>query len=175
MDGVGPRARLLAMPSETRSGRVRVSVILPTYDESRNLPELVPKLVELLREIRHEVIVVDDDSPDGTWQVAEELGDRFEDVRLVRRVGRRGLASAVIEGFLAAEARSWSPRMPTASTTSSSCKSCSPRWKAARAWRSRHGTCLAAACGEWDERRHALSRLATRLAQRLCRCRSPIP
>ena len=59
------------MPGESPTGRVWVSVILPTYNEAQNLPDLVPALVELLRDVRHEVIVVDDDSPDGTWRVAE--------------------------------------------------------------------------------------------------------
>jgi dolichol-phosphate mannosyltransferase len=157
------------MPSEPRSGRVRVSVILPTYNESRNLPELVPQLVEFLREIRHEVIVVDDDSPDGTWRVAEELGDRFDEVRLVRRVGRRGLASAVIEGFLAAKGA------VLVAADADGQHDFQLLHELLAAVEGGAGLALASryvpggSVGAWDERRHALSRLATRLAQRLCR------
>lgn len=175
MDGAAARARLLAVPDATPAGLVRLSVILPTYNEARNLPDLVPRLVETLKTIRHEVIVVDDDSPDGTWQVAAQLGDRFDEVRLVRRVGRRGLASAVIEGFLAAKGAV----LVAADADGQHDFQLLPELLAAV----EGGADLALASryvpggsvGEWDERRHTLSRLATRLAQRLCRVRVADP
>jgi len=83
---------------------VRVSVVVPTYNEAENLPVLVERLDRALREqgVSYEVIVVDDDSPDGTWRVAEELAGRGFPVRVIRRVGRRGLGTAIVEGLRAA-------------------------------------------------------------------------
>jgi dolichol-phosphate mannosyltransferase len=169
LDRSAAHARLLAVPGEIPSGRVRLSVILPTYNEAQNLPILVPRLAELLRDVRHEIIVVDDDSPDGTWRVAEELGDRFDEVRVVRRIGRRGLASAVIEGFLAAKGAvlvaadadgQHDLRLVTDLLAAVD-------GGAGLALASRYVP--GGSVGAWDERRHALSRFATRLAQRLCR------
>ncbi len=157
------------MPVPTDSERVRLSVILPTYNEARNLPDLVPGIVELLRDVRHEVIVVDDDSPDGTWRAAEALGDRFDEVRVVRRIGRRGLASAVIEGFLAAKGA------VLVAADADGQHDFQLLTELLAAVEGGAGLALASryvpggSVGEWDERRHAMSRLATRLAQRLCR------
>jgi len=77
-----------------------VSVVLPTYNEAASLPPLIPEIVRALTAegLRGEVIVVDDNSPDGTADIAEELA-RTLPVRVVRRVHERGLATAVIAGF----------------------------------------------------------------------------
>ena len=80
-----------------------LSLVLPTYNESANLPELLPRIGEVLKDVPHEIIVVDDDSPDKTWQVAQDISRSQGDVHVIRRIGRRGLSSAVIEGFLAAK------------------------------------------------------------------------
>lgn len=80
-----------------------LSLVLPTYNEAKNIPALVPKLSEVLRGIEHEIIVVDDDSPDRTWEVVEFLMQDFSNLRVLRRVGRRGLSSAVTEGFAMAK------------------------------------------------------------------------
>ena len=157
------------MPAEPHAGPVRLSVILPTYNEAQNLPHLVPRVVETLRSIRHEIIVVDDDSPDGTWRVGEALGDRFAEVRVLRRVGRRGLASAVIEGFLAAKGAV----LAVADADGQHDFQLLPELLAAV--EAGAGVAVASryvpggSVGAWDERRYAMSRLATRLAQRLCR------
>jgi dolichol-phosphate mannosyltransferase len=156
------------VPGEAHTGLVRLSVILPTYNEAQNLPRLVPEVLAVLRGIPHEVIVVDDDSPDGTWRVAETLGDRFAEVRVLRRVGRRGLASAVIEGFLAAKGAV----LAVADADGQHDVRLLPELLATIeagadvAVASRY--VAGGSVGLWDERRYALSRLATRLAQRLC-------
>ena len=80
-----------------------LSLILPTYKERDSLPILIPKIVETLKGMDFEIIVVDDDSPDRTWEVARELARQYPNVLAIRRVGRRGLSSAVIEGFLTAK------------------------------------------------------------------------
>lgn len=80
--------------------RVAVSVILPTYNEAENLPELVERLDEALGG-GYEVVVVNDSSPDGTAEVARRLAWRYP-VRVVVREGREGLSSAVVKGARAA-------------------------------------------------------------------------
>lgn len=79
-----------------------LSLVLPTFNESKNLESLFESLSRVLKE-GDEVIVVDDDSADRTWERAEQLSSRFPFVRVIRRIGRRGLSSAVIEGFEAAK------------------------------------------------------------------------
>ena len=82
-----------------------LSVVVPTYNEAENVPLLVEKLNTVLAGIDWEVIFVDDDSRDGTAKVARSLaassGGR---VRVVQRIGRRGLSSACVEGALASSA-----------------------------------------------------------------------
>jgi dolichol-phosphate mannosyltransferase len=82
----------------TRRTLVLLSVIVPTYNERENLPELVRRIHESLGDVRHEIIVVDDASEDGTGRIAEELAGRFP-VRLLSRRNQRGLASAILDGL----------------------------------------------------------------------------
>jgi dolichol-phosphate mannosyltransferase len=81
------------------------SLIVPTLNESRNLEELVglltPAIISQVGD-SYEIIVVDDDSPDGTWQVAEALAARDPHVIALRRMEERGLATAVVRGWQAA-------------------------------------------------------------------------
>jgi dolichol-phosphate mannosyltransferase len=81
-----------------------LSIVLPTYNEAKNLRALVESIDEVLRETAYayEVVVVDDDSPDRTWAVADELGAEYP-VRCVRRTDESGLATAVVRGFREAE------------------------------------------------------------------------
>jgi dolichol-phosphate mannosyltransferase len=81
-----------------------VSIVIPTYNEKENIGILIPEIFRVLGErgIRGEVVVVDDNSPDGTWKVARDMGKEFR-VNIVRRKGKLGLASAVMEGFREAE------------------------------------------------------------------------
>jgi dolichol-phosphate mannosyltransferase len=77
-----------------------VSVVLPTYEESESLPVLIPSIIDTLNgeKITGEVIVVDDNSPDGTAEVAQKLALQYP-VRVLKRVSERGLATAVMAGF----------------------------------------------------------------------------
>jgi len=79
-----------------------LSLVIPTYNEAESLPILLPRLQEALKGIPHEIIIVDDDSPDGTWHKAEELQAFYPTLRVIRRRGERGLSSAVVAGFKAA-------------------------------------------------------------------------
>jgi dolichol-phosphate mannosyltransferase len=82
-----------------------LSVVVPTFKERDNIPLLVEKLARTLEGVDWEVVFVDDNSPDGTAAVARELGEADSRVRCIRRIGRRGLAGACIEGMLASQAR----------------------------------------------------------------------
>lgn len=81
-----------------------LSVVVPTYNESANVPELVRLLSEALKDVAWEVIFVDDDSPDGTADVVRALARQDTRVRCIHRIGRRGLSSACIEGVMACSA-----------------------------------------------------------------------
>jgi len=76
-----------------------VSVIVPTYNERDNIVPLLDQVRAALAGRAFEVLVVDDDSPDGTWQVAESYGVAHPEVGVLRRLGNRGLSAAVVEGF----------------------------------------------------------------------------
>jgi len=84
--------------------RPRVSIIVPTYCEAENVAPTVAAIESALGGIAWEIIFVDDDSPDGTVAAVRTLGEHDGRVRVIRRVGRRGLAGAVIEGMMASAA-----------------------------------------------------------------------
>jgi dolichol-phosphate mannosyltransferase len=91
--------------SPTAAGTPVVSVVTPTFNEAENLPLLVASLQESLAGLPHEIIVADDDSPDGTWEIAERLGEADPSVRLVRRFHDHGLSEAVLDGMSVARGR----------------------------------------------------------------------
>ena len=78
---------------------LELAVVLPTYNERRNVATMVERLDKALEGIAWEVIFVDDNSPDGTSEEARQLAQRDARVRCIQRIGRRGLASAAIEGM----------------------------------------------------------------------------
>ncbi|WP_315831710.1 glycosyltransferase family 2 protein [Bradyrhizobium prioriisuperbiae] len=82
----------------------QLSVIVPTFNERDNVTKLFQKLEATLAGVAWEVIFVDDNSPDGTWDVVRGLAERDTRVRCLRRIGRRGLSGACIEGILASSA-----------------------------------------------------------------------
>ena len=82
----------------------RLSIIVPTYNERANVPLLLDGLRTALGEDGWEVIFVDDNSPDGTTQLLREIAVADPRIRCLRRVGRRGLSGACIEGMLASSA-----------------------------------------------------------------------
>jgi len=81
-----------------------LSIIIPTYNERGNIPIVVDRLRASLAGIAWELIVVDDDSPDGTAALVKEIGATDGRVRCIRRLGRRGLSGACLEGMLASQA-----------------------------------------------------------------------
>jgi len=77
---------------------MRVSIIVPTYNERDNLLALFERIAKAVKELDHEIIVVDDNSPDGTAELAESLSSVYP-VKVVKRPGKLGLASAVVDGL----------------------------------------------------------------------------
>ena len=84
------------MPDPGRADE-RYLVVIPTYDERENLPRVVPLV--LAEDPRLEVLVVDDASPDGTGEIADELAAGEERVHVLHREGKEGLGKAYLAGF----------------------------------------------------------------------------
>lgn len=79
---------------------LRLSIVVPTFNESMNIIELLRRIEITLGYVGWEILFVDDDSPDGTANVVRDLARTDHRVRCLQRIGRRGLASACIEGML---------------------------------------------------------------------------
>ena len=97
--------RVPAAPDPALGAPVRFSLIIPTYNEAKNIEPLLTKLEQLLAGPlagSYELIVVDDDSPDRTWELALELSRTRPHVRVMRRQGEKGLSTAVIRGWQSA-------------------------------------------------------------------------
>lgn len=77
-----------------------VSLIIPTYNEAKNIPFLIEEIFEAVdkSKINLEFIIVDDNSPDDTGKIAEELAGKYP-IRVIHRAGKLGLGTAVAEGF----------------------------------------------------------------------------
>src|SRR6202051_1542467 len=86
------------------TGLPQLSVVVPTFNERENVTTLLRQLETALTGVLWEVIFVDDNSPDGTWEVVRGLARQDSRVRCIRRIGRRGLSGACIEGVLASSA-----------------------------------------------------------------------
>jgi dolichol-phosphate mannosyltransferase len=94
----------LAQIVEAAAKPLELAIILPTLNERANLIPLVERLEEALAGVAWEAIIVDDNSPDGTSDEARAISLRDPRIRVIQRIGRRGLASAAIEGMLATAA-----------------------------------------------------------------------
>jgi dolichol-phosphate mannosyltransferase len=92
-----PVAELVPLPAD-------LTLVVPTFNERDNVSLLVERLGKVLGGIAWEVVFVDDDSPDGTADAVRALARRHANVRCIQRVGRRGLASACVEGVLSSAA-----------------------------------------------------------------------
>ncbi|MBI1972210.1 MAG: polyprenol monophosphomannose synthase [Candidatus Aenigmarchaeota archaeon] len=79
----------------------KLSIIIPTYNEGENIPVLIKKLNRMLwkNAIDAEIIIVDDNSPDGTGRLCAALSKRQKNIVVLQRPGKLGLSSAVIDGF----------------------------------------------------------------------------
>src|SRR5580693_2870298 len=94
-----------AVPQDHRrladGGAKLLSIVVPTFNERDNVRELVARLDRCLAGVAWEIVFVDDDSRDGTLDLLREVSRADARVRFLHRIGRRGLASAVVEGVLA--------------------------------------------------------------------------
>jgi len=86
------------------SAYVLLSVVIPTFKERNNVAELIRRLDRALNGLAWEAIFVDDNSPDGTADTVKAIARHDKRIRCLRRVGRRGLAGACIEGMLSSSA-----------------------------------------------------------------------
>ncbi len=76
---------------------MKISIVIPTYNESQNIERLIKKILQLNLNI--DIIVVDDDSPDKTWKIVKNLTREFSGVYCIRRCGQKGRGTAGIAGF----------------------------------------------------------------------------
>lgn len=91
-----------AINTENSDRSLRFSLVIPTYNEGANVQKIVQILSEILDSAiphEYELIVVDDDSPDQTWKLAQELTPQYPQLRVMRRQGEKGLSTAVIRGW----------------------------------------------------------------------------
>ena len=87
------------------AGKGNALVVIPTYNESMNLPTIVPDVLK--QDARLEVLVVDDNSPDGTGRMADEMAAKDSRVHVLHRPGKQGLGTAYLAGFKWALERSY--------------------------------------------------------------------
>lgn len=99
---VSPPPRVYAVDG---TGMSETLVIVPTYNERENLPRIAQRLLDL--PVKVDLLVVDDNSPDGTGQVADELAARHPEIHVLHRQEKSGLGRAYIAGFKWALARSY--------------------------------------------------------------------
>ncbi len=159
------------MPEAALSSPCRaptLAVVIPTYNEAENVPVMVERLQAVLAGIDWELIFVDDDSPDGTARRIRAIARAHPQVRVLQRIGRRGLSSACIEGMLATSApyvaamdadlqhdETLLPTMLHQLQTEPLEIVIGSRYVAG------------GGVGDWDDQRASMSRFATRLGQRL--------
>jgi dolichol-phosphate mannosyltransferase len=142
-----------------------LSIVVPTFNETGNIAELLRRLEKCLGPAGWEVIFVDDDSPDGTARTVRGIAVQDPRVRCLQRIGRRGLSSACIEGILAAAA----PAIAVIDADLQHDESILPAMlqKIKQGADVVIGTRYAdgGSTGEWDESRKSMSLLATRMSR----------
>jgi len=155
---------------------LELSVIIPTLNEAGNVEPLLEKLGIALAGIEWEAIFVDDGSTDGTPELLTRIAQADRRVRMVRRIGRRGLSSAVVEGALA----STTPIIAVIDADLQHDEQILPELYRAIAngtYELAIGTryCEGGSTGEWAENRLTISRFATALASPIMKTRLSDP
>jgi dolichol-phosphate mannosyltransferase len=146
--------------------RLELSVIVPTYNEAKNIAPLIESLEACLSHCAWEVIFVDDNSPDATAELVREIAAAKPHVRCLQRIGRRGLSSAVIEGIASSSA----PYVAVIDADMQHDEALLARMLRLIASHdldvvigSRYVS--GGSIGDWSASRHAMSRFATRLSR----------
>ncbi|MGN7999173.1 glycosyltransferase [Sphingomonas sp. 22176] len=148
---------------------LELAVVIPTFNERANVPLLIAKLDAALAGRAWEAIFVDDDSPDGTADAARAIGREDPRVRVIQRIGRRGLSSACIEGMCATAA----PCVAVIDGDLQHDETLLPKMldalQADAALDVVIGSrfCEGGCTGEWDSERVAKSALATKLSRKV--------
>ena len=166
----------LAVNGAVSDAPLALSIVIPTLNEVGNIEPLLERLTLALVDIGWEAIFVDDGSTDGTAELVTEIAQADRRVRLIRRIGRRGLASAVVEGALA----STTPVIAVIDADLQHDETILPALYRAIADDGRElaiGTryCQGGSCGEWAESRRKISRFATALAAPIMKTRLTDP
>lgn len=163
--GFAEAAAARPQPAIRPARAAELSIVVPTFNESANVPELVRRLDTAMGDIAWEVVFVDDDSPDSTAQVVRDLAAADPRVRVVHRIWRRGLSSACVEGVLATSA----PYIAVMDADLQHDEAILPtmlaqmrtgRFDIAVGSRYVDGGGI----GQWDDRRASISRYATRVS-----------
>ncbi len=149
----------------TLGGPLELTVVIPTLNEAGNVEPLLERISLALAGVEWEAMFVDDGSTDGTAELITRLAQSERRIRLIRRIGRRGLSSAVVEGAFA----STCPVIAVIDADLQHDETILPDLYRAIKERGHElaiGTryCEGGSTGEWDEGRRKISRLATRLA-----------
>jgi len=151
--------------SEVASAPLAVTVVIPTLNEVGNVEPLLERLSVALVGLEWEAMFVDDGSSDGTAELLTELAQHDRRVRLIRRVGRRGLSSAVVEGALASTA----PVIGVIDADLQHDETILPKLCLAVS-KGEHDLAVGTryreggSCGDWNSNRRRISRFATALA-----------
>jgi dolichol-phosphate mannosyltransferase len=140
-----------------------LSIVVPTFNESKNIRELLARLERTLGDISWELVFVDDNSADGTHRLVREIARTDPRVRCLQRIGRRGLSSACIEGMFATAA-------PTIAVMDADLQHDERILPSLYEEIEKNGADVAigtryadgGSTGQWDKRRISFSRLATR-------------
>jgi dolichol-phosphate mannosyltransferase len=151
-------------------GPLELAVVIPTFNEADNVRPLLARLKVALAGVRWEAIFVDDNSTDGTADLVRSIGIEDSSVRVVQRIGRRGLSSAVVEGMLATSA----PVLAVIDADMQHDETILPdlhRAVAAEGYDLAIGSRYAdgGSLGGWCAQRQQISRAATRLAHQVLR------
>jgi len=149
---------------------LRLSIVIPTFNERSNIEELLKRIENSLGPSGWEAVFVDDDSPDGTALLVREIAKTDSRVRILQRIGRRGLSSACIEGMLASSA-------PTIAVMDADLQHDETRLVPMLAAIEGSGADMALATryaaggstGDWSKSRRGMSRFATALSRLVLR------
>ncbi len=111
-------------------------MIIPTYNEADNIGMIVTRLREAVPEAH--VLVTDDNSPDGTGAIADDMAAHDDHIHVLHRQGKEGLSAAYLASFRwggwTKATTCWSSTTPTAPTNPSSCRACWRRCAGGRTW-----------------------------------------